>query len=125
MTEDSLTLYDRLIMSFFAAITGGLYGIFLWSVAFYFTHAYHPSIITLSIATFWVLGIFFGNFILEALLALLHFLWGALCGFSVFSIHGWLAETWALFDKDISKHLQAFVLVGFGTGLVVGFWWFL
>ena len=124
MTEANPTIADRFAMSFFSAITGALYGVLLWLVAFYFTHSYHPSIIAWSVGVFGVLGIFFGNFILEALLALLHFLWGAIMGFSVFSIHGWLAETWAFFDENTSKHLKAFVLVGFGTGLVIGFWWF-
>lgn len=124
MSEAKTNITDRLFMSFFAAITGGLYGVLLWLVAFYFTHSYHPSIIAWSVGVFGVLGIFFGNLILEALLALLHFLWGALMGFSVFSFHEWLVETWALFDEHTSKHLKAFVLVGFGTGLVIGFWWF-
>ncbi len=125
MTEANFNITDRLVMSFFAAITGGLYGVLLWLAAFYFTHSYHPSIIAWSVAVFGVLGIFFGNLILEALLVLLHFLWGALMGFSVFSFRAWLAETWAFFDEDTSKHLKAFVLVGFGTGLVIGFWWFI
>jgi hypothetical protein len=122
MTKTNHPLFDRLIISIAAAITGGLYGVILWGVAYYFTHSYHPSLIVLSISIFWVLGLFFGNFILEAFLALLHFFWGMLCGMDVFRIFEPSTGSTTGVDKDSPKHLKAFVLVGFATGLIIYNW---
>jgi hypothetical protein len=116
MPETNLTFLDRLAMSFFGGVTGALYGVFLWVLAFYFTSTSHPSLIAWSTVVFASLGVFFGNFIAEAFLALLHFLCGL---FSAF------AEYWPSSKYETTEnHLHSFYLLGIGTGLVLLFWWY-
>ncbi|HOY69813.1 MAG TPA: hypothetical protein PL131_00925 [Methylotenera sp.] len=124
MPETKITITERIVMTFFGGITGGLYGFILWLIAFYITESYHSSIITWSIAVFSVLGMMFGNFILEAFLAFLHFIWGMVRGLSTY-IPGYYRrhDLPPIYEDDMLSHLKAFALVGFGTGIVLLLWW--
>lgn len=116
MPETNLTILDRLAMSFFGGITGAAYGVILWVLAFYFTSSSHPSLIVWSAFVFASLGIFFGNFIVEAFLAILHFLSG------LFSAFG---EYWPSSKYETTEnYLHSFYLLGIGTGLVLLIWWY-
>ena len=116
MSETNLTITDRLAQSFFGGLTGAIYGVILWVFASYFTGKLHASLIACSAFVFASLGVFFGNFIVDTLLVLLHFLWGLLSG---------LAENWPISKNESTEsHLHSFFLFGFGTGLVILIWWY-
>lgn len=125
--QKNLNFTERLGMAIIGGVTGGLYGVILWLLAFYFTESYHLNIIIWSVGIFGVLGMLFGNFIIEAFLAFLHFMWGLLLALSHFSAYGGASayhEKPPLYEADASKNLKAFALLGFGTGLVISCWWF-
>ncbi len=95
--------------------TGAAYGLVLSLTIGFFTGGWHPNIIGWSAAVFAFLGYFYGNLIGEAILALMHFSWGLING---------LSDNWRPIEEPNSDgYLRIFLLVGFGTGLALMFWW--
>jgi hypothetical protein len=112
--EPAETLGDRLAYSVFGALTGAAYGCLIALGVFFMTEVGHKDIIAWSAAVFAVLGFFFGNFIIEALLSLLHFLWGLACALT--------EQARPIEQSTATGHLRSFMLLGFGTGLVLLLW---
>lgn len=110
-SQPKTTLYDRVALSCMAVVPGLIYGVLLWVAAFMITEQSHPAIVGLSIVVFSGLGFLYGDFVAEALLASLHFVWGLLNGFAG---NGSFEKVHAP-----KGHLRAFLLVGFGTGIVL------
>lgn len=124
--QKKLNFTGLLGMAIIGGITGGLYGIVLWLLAFYLTESYHYDIIVWSVGVFSVMGMLFGNFIIDFFLAFLHFIWGILLALSYFAGYGTSTyhEKPPIYESDSSRNLKAFALLGFGTGLVITCWWF-
>lgn len=112
--EPTGTLGERLAYAVFGALTGAAYGCLIALVVFLVTKVGHESIVVWSAAVFSVLGFFFGNFIIEALLSLLHFLWGLACALT--------EQARPIEESTASGHLRSFMLLGFGTGVVLLLW---
>jgi hypothetical protein len=114
--ESDSTLLDRLAFSFIGALTGAAYGLLITVAMLWVTEQSHWRVIGWSAAVFACMGFFSGNFLLEAALGLVHFLWGLLQG---------LADSPGLSqDSTTHNYLRAFGLVGFGTGIVFMLWWY-
>jgi hypothetical protein len=108
---------DRIAFSFVGAVTGALYGIPIVLLVYFFTDHVHFSLVGWSAVVFGALGIFYRNLIGEAFLAILHFLVGV---YAALSEQPSAVKTIAKGSPDV--HLRAFLLVGFGTGLVLALW---
>jgi len=113
--DTSLTLFDRFAFMFLGALTGAAYGLLIAIGMLYVTEQEHWRVIGWSTAVFAGMGFISGNFLLEAALMLIHFVWGVLGG----------ASNNDSFSEDASttRPLRAVMLVGFGTGLVIYLAW--
>lgn len=107
----ALTLIDRFIFSFFGALIGLVYGGVIAVAATFAVGAWHPQIVAWSVGVFAVLGFVSGDFVGEAFLLLLHFVWGLLSGFA-YREPG---------EDEAGKkgYLSAVLFIGFATGLVM------
>lgn len=113
-SEPDTTLIDRIAFSFFGGLTGAAYGALITLAIYIATEQGHPNIISWSAGVFACLGFFFGNFIAEAFLALIHFLWGLFCALT--------EQARPIEDNSAQGHLRSFLLLGFGTGLMLLLW---
>jgi integral membrane sensor domain MASE1 len=109
--EAPATLFDRFALALLGAFTGALYGAAIAFALFAVTGQGEAHIVGLSSAVFAALGIFFGNVVVDALLVLIHFLWGLACGVA--------GEERLLGDGSVRGLLRSVLLLGFGTGLVL------
>lgn len=118
MPKPTDTLTEHLFLSGIGALTGAAYGLLIALAIFLIKDAWHAPIIGWSAIVFAVLGFFFGNVVFEALLALIHFVWGLLNGFITFT--EWERPK----NDDTTDYLRSVMLLGFGTGVVlaIGFW---
>ena len=107
-------MLERFAFALIGGICGAVYGALLALAVFFITAVSHPALIGWSVAVFACLGYFWGNFMLEMLLALLHLVWGLLCAFSGKGYH---PE-----DAGPGAHLKGFLILGFGTGTVFMLW---
>jgi len=115
--EKEVSLADRMAFAAFGALTGAGYGCLIALGVYLVTETGHPDLIAWSAGVFAVLGFFFGNFILEALLSLIHCLWGLACALT--------EQARPIEERTATGHLRSFMLLGFGTGLVLVLWgWF-
>ena len=105
---------DRIFLALLAGVTGAGYGVILWVAAFFITEQSHSNIIGWSAAVFACFGFFYGNFAMEAFLALLHLIWGFLNGVT--------ENEQAIRESGAQSHLRAFLLVGFCIGIVLAIW---
>lgn len=110
------TLFDRFAFALIGALTGAAYGVLIALAMSFFTEQSHWRVIWWSMAVFACMGFFSGNFLVEAVLLLLHFLWG------LFSAV--VDDDRLIHDHSASNHWRAFALVGFGTGVVLLLWWY-
>ncbi len=113
-SELAETLGNRLAYAVFGALTGAAYGCLIAIGVYLVTEVGHKDIIAWSAVVFAVLGFFFGNFIIEALLSLIHFLWGLACALT--------EQARPMEESSATGHLRSFMLLGFGTGMVLLLW---
>ena len=107
---------QRLFDAVVGAFAGSFWGLLMASAIFLLTEVWHPDLVGWSAAVFGVIGFLFSNFAFEAVLALIHFLWGILVGFAS-------AETFSGPDRYGEKgYLRSVLLLGFGTGIVLSIW---
>ena len=107
-------MVERLAFALIGGLCGAVYGALIALAVFLITEVGHPALIGWSVAVFAGLGFFFGNFMLDVLLAFLHVVWGVLCAFSDKGYHPQ--------DAGEGAHLRSFLLLGFGTGTVLMLW---
>jgi hypothetical protein len=106
------TLLERTFFAILGGLTGAIYGLLVAIlIAAVVTNNFSPTIVGWSAVSFAVIGIFYGNVVGEAFIALLHFLWGLING---------LAEN-ADFacERDTKNYLRTFALIGLGTGFIL------
>lgn len=118
MSNPSDTLSERFFHAVVGALTGAAYGLLIAIAIFLVKEAWHAPIVGWSAGVFAILGFFFGNVVIEALLALIHFVWGLLNGYA--SASEWERPR----DDGTTGYLRSVMLLGFGTGVVlaIGFW---
>lgn len=113
--EPEVTWTDRSAFAFIGALTGAAYGALIALAMFLVTEHSHLRVIWWSALVFACMGFISGNFLVEALLGLLHFLWGFFSGV--------VDDDRLVDDHNAPNHLRAFALMGLGTGFVLLLWW--
>lgn len=101
----------------FGAITGMLYGVFLLFILAWLAQWYEPSIVAWSGGVFALVGWFRGAIIVDAFLALIHFLWGLLIGVSD------RVDSRIELDMGLGERLTNIAFVGFLTGVSIWCAW--
>lgn len=112
--EPEAGMFDRLGFVLVGGLTGAAYGGLLTLLVYLATGTAQLRIVGWSAVVFAGLGYGFGNFIVAALLSLVHFLWGLGCA---------LADRPPPPPADGPRnYLGNILLLGFGTGLVLLLW---
>jgi hypothetical protein len=107
---------ERLFDAAVGALAGAVWGLLMATAIFLSTETWHATLIGWSAGVFGLIGFLFSNFAFEALLALIHFLWGVLNGIAS-------AETFSRpHDSGEKGYLRSVLLLGFGTGIVLSIW---
>lgn len=107
---------ERLFDAVVGAIAGAVWGLLMALAIFLFTEHWHAGLIGWSAGVFALIGFLFANFAFEALLALIHFLWGVLIGMAT---EGYLSHPGRYGEGG---YLRSVLLLGFGTGIVLSIW---
>jgi hypothetical protein len=114
--DPTTTLVDRLAFALLGALAGAVYGGLMAGVVYWVTRASHVEFITFAAGVFGVMGFFFGNFVLQALLSLVHFFWH-MASMELGNTHG-------VDDRVAQRPLRNFLLLGLGTAVVFVLWRF-
>ena len=120
-TEPDYSLFDRLAFAFICALTGLAYGLLLSIIVFFIGQHYYVSLIVWSTVVFALLGLFFENIVLEAIVALV----GIVMEIFRRTISNHPDTFSSLSLKDSSKtHLWVLMVLIFGTKIVVSLLYF-
>lgn len=114
--ESSDTVLERLFFAVLGGATGAIYGLILSALVGLVAGEFLPRIVMWSAISFTVAGVFFGNVIGEAFVALLYFLWGF--------INGAIENPNMEIERNQKPHLLAFAVIGLVTGFVLFLAWY-